>query len=100
MSGFKVQAGQLRKFAGGQEGRQGEIAKVADDVAGVDLGGDTFGVLLQFFADGAQSFADQTADAIRKLATANSEAAADTIATAVDYENVEDGNRERFGGGS
>lgn len=100
MSGFQVQAQQLRAFATGQEGRQGEIAKVADDVAGVDLGGETFGVLLQFFADGAQDFANQTVDAIRQLATANGEAAADTIVTAVDYENVEDDNRQRFGGGA
>jgi hypothetical protein len=100
MSGYKVQAEQLRTFAGGQEGRQGEIGKVAEDVAGVDLGGETFGVLLQFFADSAQQFADQTADAIKQLATANGEAAADTIATAVGYENVEDENRQRFPGGS
>ncbi len=98
MTGFRVQASQLRKFGGDQEGRQGEIEAVADSVAGVDLGGDTFGVLLQFFADGAQEFAAQTVEAIKTLAQAHGEAANDTILTAADYENVEEQNRQGFGG--
>ncbi|WP_033429156.1 type VII secretion target [Saccharothrix syringae] len=100
MSGFEVEARQLRRFAGDQEGRQGEISAVADGVAGINLGADTFGVLLQFFADGAQEAAAQTAEAIRRLAEANGEAASDTVATAAQYEDVEDGNQQRFGGGA
>lgn len=100
MSGFRVEAGQLRSFAGGQQGRQGEVSAVADGVAGINLDGETFGVLLQFFANGAQSAAVETTDRIRQLATAYGEAAADTLATAADYENVEDGNQQRFGGGA
>ncbi|MFD1148441.1 type VII secretion target [Saccharothrix hoggarensis] len=99
MSGFKVQADQLRRFAGDQEGRKGEIEAAADKAGGVDLGGETFGVLLQFFADGAQQFAAETVEGIRALATAYGEAAGDTTATAVDYENVEDENDQRFRGG-
>ncbi|WP_433265177.1 hypothetical protein ACQPZF_37180 [Actinosynnema sp. CS-041913] len=100
MTGFKVEASQLRTFAGNQEGRQGEIEAVAGNVAGVDLGGDTFGVLLQFFADGAQEFAAQTVEGIQALAKAHGEAAGDTILTAADYEHVEDRNRQSFSGGA
>ncbi|MEJ2856484.1 MULTISPECIES: type VII secretion target [unclassified Saccharothrix] len=100
MSGFKVQATQLRTFAGGQQGRQGEIEAVANSVAAVDLGGDTFGQLLQFFAGDAQEAAAQTVEAIKALAAAHGQAADDTILTAVDYENVEDGNQQTFSGGA
>ncbi|GAA1302902.1 type VII secretion target [Saccharothrix xinjiangensis] len=99
MSGFRVQAGQLRSFAGGQEGRQGEVAAVAADAAAIDLGGRTFGELLEFFANEAQQAAAEAAEKIGELATAYGEAAGDTIATATRYDDVEDGNRKRFGGG-
>ncbi|MFD7654418.1 type VII secretion target [Actinosynnema sp. NPDC059797] len=100
MSGFRVEAGQLRSFAGGQEGRQEEVAAVADGVAGIELGGEAFGQLLQFFADDARLAAAEATEKIRELAAAYGEAAGDTVATATRYDDVEDGNRERFGGGS
>ncbi|GAA3844185.1 hypothetical protein GCM10022243_08230 [Saccharothrix violaceirubra] len=99
MSGFKVQAQQLRTFASGQAERQGQVEQAASDVAGVDLGGETFGVLLQFFADAAQDFAAQTTEGIKQLAAAYGDASADTVATAVEYEQVEDGNQQTFDGG-
>lgn len=99
MTGFEVQARQLHQFAGDQLARQDALEAAASKADGVDLGGETFGVLLQFFADGAQSAARETAERIRDLAAAHGAAAADTRATAVEYQGVEDQNDQRFGGG-
>ncbi|GGP69598.1 type VII secretion target [Saccharothrix coeruleofusca] len=100
MTGFEVQAEQLHKFADDQLGRQDALEAAASKADGVNLGGETFGVLLQFFADGAEEFARQTADGIRELAAAVGEAAATTKATATEYQNTETGNEQRFGGGA
>ncbi|WP_382370600.1 hypothetical protein [Lentzea rhizosphaerae] len=70
----------------------------ADKAAGVNLGGDTFGVLLQFFAFDAEDSAHKTVEAIRELSKAVGEAAEDTKTTASFYELNEDANRQRFEG--
>lgn len=99
MTGFEVQARQLHQFAGAQQERQAALEAAAAKAGEVELGGETFGVLLQFFADGAEEFAQRTAEGIRELANAVGEAAATTRATAVEYETTETGNEQRFGGG-
>jgi hypothetical protein len=96
--GFQVDAAELHKFAKGQQSRQDALEAAADKSAGVDLGGDTFGHLLSFFAASAQEWAQGTTAAIRELATAVGNASEDTTATAQTYESHEDANRNRFGG--
>lgn len=68
MSGFSVNPSELHAFAKDQFTRQQALEAAADKAAGVNLGGDTFGVLLQFFAFGAEDSAVKTVEAIRKLA--------------------------------
>ncbi|SER22321.1 Excreted virulence factor EspC, type VII ESX diderm [Lentzea xinjiangensis] len=96
--GFEVDAAELHEFAKGQRARQDALDAAASKAAGVDLGGDTFGQLLSFFAIGAQQFAQETTAAIRELAAAAGNASDDTTATARTYESYEDANRNRFGG--
>lgn len=96
--GFSVDATELHKFAKGQRSRQDALEAAADKSAAVDLGGDTFGQLLSFFAIGAQQFAHDATAAIRELATAAGNASEDTTATAQTYESHENANRGRFGG--
>lgn len=96
--GFQVDAAELHKFAKGQQARQDALDAAAGKAAGVDLGGDTFGQLLSFFASNAQEWAQGTTTAIRELAAAVGNASEDTTATARTYESHEDANRNRFGG--
>ena len=96
--GFSVDAAELHKFAKSQRERQDALGALADKSAQVDLGGDTFGQLLSFFAAGAQQFAHDATAAIRELSTAVGDASEDTVATAQTYESHEDTNRDRFGG--
>ena len=63
----------------------------------MNLGGDTFGVLLQFFANDAEETAHKTVEAIRQLAKGVGEAAESTKTTAAFYELHEDANQKRFG---
>lgn len=98
MSGFSVDAAELHKFAKGQRERQDALEALAGKSADVDLGGDTFGQLLAFFATGAQQFAREATAAIRELSAAVGNASEDTVATAQTYESNEDTNRDRFGG--
>ncbi|PWK89452.1 hypothetical protein C8D88_102725 [Lentzea atacamensis] len=98
MSGFSVNPSELHAFAKDQFTRQQALEAAADKAAGVNLGGDTFGVLLQFFAFDAEDSAVKTVEAIRKLAEGVGEAAENTKATASFYELNEDANRQRFGG--
>lgn len=97
MSGFRVDPTELRTFAKDQFARQQALEAAADKAAGVNLGGDTFGVLLQFFAFDAEDSAHKTVEAIRKLAEGVGEAAENTKTTASFYELNEDDNRQRFG---
>ena len=96
--GFRVEASELHKFAKGQQARQDALDSAANKSASVDLGGDTFGQLLSFFAAGAQQFAQEATAAIRELATAAGNASEDTTVTARTYESHEDATRGRFGG--
>jgi hypothetical protein len=98
MTGFNVDPAELHKFVTGQRSRQDALDAAANKAAAVDLGGDTFGQLLSFFAAGAQQFAHEATEAIRELATAAGNASEDTVATAQTYESHEDANRDRFGG--
>ncbi|MFJ8963816.1 type VII secretion target [Lentzea sp. NPDC102401] len=98
MTGFGVEPAELLKFAKGQRTREDALEAVADKAAAVDLGGDTFGQLLSFFASNAQEWAQGTTAAIRELATAVRKASEDTVATAETYASQEDANRDRFGG--
>lgn len=98
MSGFSVDPSELHSFAKDQFTRQQALEAAADKAAGVNLGGDTFGVLLQFFAFDAEDTAVKTVEAIRKLAEGVGEAAENTKSTASFYELNESANRERFGG--
>ncbi|GHH46321.1 type VII secretion target [Lentzea cavernae] len=98
MTGFGVDPAELLEFAKGQRTRQDALDAVAGKAAGVDLGGDTFGQLLSFFASNAQEWAEGTTAAIRELATAAGNASEDTAATAETYASHEDANRDRFGG--
>jgi len=98
MTGFGVDPTELLKFAKGQRDRQDALDAAANKSAAVDLGGDTFGQLLSFFAAGAQQFAEEATTAIRELSTAVGNASEDTVATARTYESHEDTNRDRFGG--
>ncbi|GGU53434.1 type VII secretion target [Lentzea flava] len=95
---FSVDATELHKFAKGQQARQDALDAAASKAAQVDLGGDTFGQLLSFFAANAQEWAQGTTAAIRELAVAVGNASEDTKATALTYEAHEDANRNRFGG--
>lgn len=95
--GFSVDATELVKFAKGQRAREDALDAAANKSAMVDLGGDTFGQLLSFFAAGAQEFARDTTAAIRELATAVGTAADDTTATAETYASHEQANRDQFG---
>ncbi|MCX2949876.1 type VII secretion target [Lentzea sp. NEAU-D7] len=96
--GFGVDPVELLKFAKGQRTREDALDAVGSKAAAVDLGGDTFGQLLSFFAANAQEWAQGTTAAIRELATAVGKASEDTVATAETYESHEDANRDRFGG--
>lgn len=96
--GYRVDSAELLKFAKGQQSRQDALDAAAGKAAGVDLGGDTFGQLLSFFASSAQEWAQGTTAAIKELATAAGNAAEDTTATAETYQSHEDANRNRFGG--
>lgn len=98
MSGFRVDPSELYTFANGQLDRQADIQAAANSVSGISLGGDTFGQLLQFFADSAEQFAQETVDGINELAKAVGEAAEGTFATALTYERQEDATRQAFGG--
>lgn len=98
MTGFNVDPADLHKFATGQRSRQDALDAAANKAAGVDLGGDTFGQLLSFFAANAQECAQGTTAAIRELAAAVGNASDDTTATARTYESHEDANHIRFGG--
>ncbi|MET9625895.1 hypothetical protein ABZX92_00400 [Lentzea sp. NPDC006480] len=97
MSGFSVNPSELHAFAKDQLSRQAALEAAADKAAGVNLGGDTFGVLLQFFAFDAEDSAHKTVEAIRELAKGVGDAAEDTRTTASFYELNEDANRHRFG---
>ncbi|GAA2689822.1 MULTISPECIES: type VII secretion target [Actinosynnema] len=96
--GYEVVTGQLEAFAEAQDGRGGEVGAAAGKAGGVSLGGETFGVLLSFFANGAESAAAEVVEGIERLAAAYGEAAGDTRATAAEYAAVEDGNAAGFGG--
>ncbi|KOV83997.1 type VII secretion target [Nocardia sp. NRRL S-836] len=98
MTGFGVDPTELHTFATDQFSRQQALEAAADKAAGVALGGDTFGVLLQFFAFEAESTALKTVEAIRRLAQGVGDAAENTRTTAMFYESHEDANRERLGG--
>ncbi|MDX8030959.1 type VII secretion target [Lentzea sp. BCCO 10_0856] len=98
MTGFSVDPSELHSFATGQFSRQQALDAAAEKASGVNLGGDTFGVLLQFFANDAEETAHKTVEAIRRLATGVGEAAENTKTTALFYEQNEDTNRDRFGG--
>lgn len=98
MTGFQVDPAELHKFAEGQFNRQDALASAANTAAAVNLGGETFGQLLQWFADDAQDKARETVDNLTKLAEGVGQAADDTKATALTYEVYEDSNRNRFGG--
>ena len=98
MTGFGVDPTELLKFAKGQRTREDALDAVANKAAAVDLGGDTFGQLLSFFASNAQEWAQGTTAAIRELATAVGKASEDTVATADTYSSHEDANRGRFEG--
>ena len=98
MSGFEVDPAELHKFAELQFARQDALASAANAAAGVNLGGETFGQLLQWFADDAQDKARETVDNLRKLAEGVGQAADGTKATALTYEIYEDSNQNRFGG--
>ena len=98
MSGFSVDPSELHSFAKDQFTRQRALESVADKASAVNLGGDTFGVLLQFFADDAEEAAIKTVESIRKLAAGVGDAAETTKTTALFYEQHEDANRDRFGG--
>ncbi|GGM81493.1 hypothetical protein GCM10011609_16860 [Lentzea pudingi] len=98
MSGFEVNPGELHSFAKDQFSRQQALEAAADKASSVNLGGDTFGVLLQFFAFEAEDSAAKTVEAIRKLAGGVGDAAETTKTTATFYELNEDANRHRFGG--
>ncbi|SDL53811.1 Excreted virulence factor EspC, type VII ESX diderm [Lentzea albidocapillata subsp. violacea] len=98
MTGFQVNPSELHSFAKDQLTRQQALEAAADKASGVDLGGDTFGVLLQFFANDAEDAAHKTVEAIRKLADGVGDAAENTKTTALFYEQSEDANRGRFGG--
>lgn len=98
MSGFSVDPSELHAFAKDQFSRQQALESAADKASGVNLGGDTFGVLLQFFANDAEEAARKTVEAIRKLASGVGDAAENTKTTALFYEQHEDANRSRFGG--
>jgi hypothetical protein len=95
--GFSVDAAELHKFAKSQRERQDALDALANKSAQVDLGGDTFGELLSFFATGAQQFAADATAAVRELSAALGNACEDTVATARTYESNEDINRDRFG---
>ncbi|MFS8096138.1 hypothetical protein LFM09_03270 [Lentzea alba] len=98
MSGFEVDPAELHKFAKDQFSRQQSLEAAADKASAVNLGGDTFGVLLQFFAFDAEDAATKTVESIRRLARGVGEAAENTQTTARFYEQHEDANRGRFGG--
>ena len=97
MSGFSVDPSELHSFAKDQLSRQQALESAANKAAGVNLGGDTFGVLLQFFANDAEETAHKTVEAIRQLAKGVGEAAENTKSTASFYELHEDVNHQRFG---
>ncbi|MFI6096939.1 hypothetical protein ACIA8G_15360 [Lentzea sp. NPDC051213] len=96
--GFSVDSTELHKFAKGQRAREDALDAAANKAAAVNLGGDTFGQLLSFFASNAQEWAEGTTAAIRDLAVAVGNASDDTKTTALTYESHEDANRNRFGG--
>lgn len=98
MTGFNVDPAELRTFAKHQFDRQKALESAADTAAAVNLGGETFGQLLQWFGNKAEAKAQETVQAIRELAKAVGNAAEDTISTAETYEAYEDSNRNRFGG--
>ncbi|GHH46303.1 type VII secretion target [Lentzea cavernae] len=98
MTGFQVDPSELHSFAKDQFSRQRALETVASKADSVSLGGDTFGVLLQFFADDAEEAARKTVEAIRELAGGVGDAAENTKTTAQFYEQYEDANRRRFGG--
>lgn len=98
MTGFGVDPAELHRFAEGQLTRQEALASAANTASGVNLGGETFGQLLQWFADDAQDKARETVDNLRKLVEGVGRAADDTKATALTYETYESANRDRFRG--
>lgn len=99
MSGFRVDPAELHNFARTQLDRQTAIEQAAQQASEVSLGGDTFGQLLAFFADGAEQFAQETVEGIKELAKAVGTAAEDTFETAITYEQQEQATRDGFGGG-
>lgn len=99
MTGFQVDPGELHSFAKDQFSRQQALEAAASRASAVSLGGDTFGRLLQFFANDAEDTAHKTVEAIRKLARGVGDAAENTKTTAMFYEQNEDANRSRFGEG-
>lgn len=98
MTGFSVDPSELHSFATDQFSRQQVLEAAATTASGVSLGGDTFGVLLQFFANDAEEAAHKTVEAIRQLAKGVGDAAENTKTTAAFYEQNESANRQRFGG--
>ncbi|WP_329789320.1 type VII secretion target [Lentzea sp. DG1S-22] len=98
MTGFQVDPGELHSFAKDQFSRQQAVEAAASKASQVSLGGDTFGLLLQFFANDAEKAAHKTVELIRQLARGVGDAAETTKATALFYEQNEDANRSRFGG--
>jgi hypothetical protein len=98
MTGFGVDPAELHSFAADQFRRQHALDAAAAKASEVALGGDTFGVLLQFFAFEAEDSALKTVESIRELAKGVGEAAENTKTTAAFYEVHEDANRTRFEG--
>lgn len=90
--GFTVDPEELRAFAKGLNGRQDQIEAAAQKAGGVNLGADTFGVLLGFFPNDADAKAQEMMGHINELAAAVDAAANDVRVAADEYQNTDSGN--------
>lgn len=101
MSGeLNVRTDDLRTHAGRTHGVGDSIASAARLGGGVEMGGETFGIIGGFFAEGARAAVENAATAIDGLSVDIHGIAGAVGATAEAYDRTEDDITVLFGGGT
>lgn len=101
MSGeLNVRTDDLRTHAGRTRGVGDSIASAARLGGGIEMGGEAFGIIGGFFADGARTAVENAATAINGLSLDMHGIADAVVATAEAYDRAEDDITVLFGGGA
>jgi hypothetical protein len=93
--GFEVSVEGLREHAASVQGLASQVTSVGT-AAQTSLGGDSFGVIAEFFASAVMSATDQVREAIGTSAQAVTDVGAGLTATANMYQQIEDTHTQVF----